>query len=947
MKNLILTLPVRMVLCTLALCILISTSDLMVGRADGQSDKQTDKKEQEKQKKDQKKKGESKQEGKKKNKKKQEKKDSGKKKKDGAEKEVDKKQVDAKAKSKNKPSDDKKKSKTDSKKAELTLKKLFPEKSPFGPSASRTAFSKDGRYAAFLYRPYTERRHGSDLYLYDFQKEEMKRLTSVSVMSKFQSSTRKVEKDRTEKAKKSQKSSDKKSDDKKSDNKKTDKKSDDKKSKNGKSKKGDDKKSDKDDKLGDKVSDKDADDSKAPRYSGIQSFTWHPTGNEILFTSGGEIYRIKIDGSAPQRLTRTRGFERSVQYLPDGKGFMFMRDDKLFRVRSGNTLIEQIDPALSSGQSMSSYRLSPDGNRLAIQTSKGDRPFSSDRKVKIVNYRGRFAEVREYNRVVSDDPVVTQEVFVYFYDLSKHENEEAELELVHATKLNSPRDAVSAPEWSLDSKNVTFATFLFEDENVSLYTAKFPEKKSPKGKSEKSPSKSDDKKVESKKSGSSSDAKKEEAAPKGIAKLQYRFLHFGGPNTPRMIQPRFLKDATKILFVSEQSGFRHLHILDTTYQTVSPLTQGNYEVYLDDISKDRRFALVTSTKSSPARTMAYSINLETKEMKPLTNVQGNYSSVSISQDGTKMLGNYSTFGKLTELVRVNQSAKKEQFKVLTNSHSKEAKEITKPIPEFFTYQNRHGQKLHGTLFKPHGWKKTDKRPCLIYVYGGPLGTRHSVVDGSYRSDSYFFAYYMAHVHGYVTATIDPRGQSGYGALFEKSNFKQVGKPQVEDLVDGTKFLVENYGVDSKKIGLHGWSFGGFQTQMCLYTEPDVFAAGIAGAGPTEWENYNKWYSTGTIDRSEPGKLDQKKYSLLPLSKNLKAKLLLVHGMEDSNVLYQDTVRVYRELIKAGKETLVELFLDPTGGHGLGGDVKRLGKYRKYEEFLVRTLGSLKKPADKK
>lgn len=823
----------------------------------------------------------------------------------------------------------------------LSLEKLFPKKSPFGPSASRTAFSKDGRFAAFLYRPYLERRHGSDLFVYDFQTKELKRLTSVSVMAQFQSATRKVEKDRIEKAKKEKKKPESEKNQKQDGKEKIARKQD-------KSKKEKQEKTVENKKLGDQVSEKDADDEKAPRYGGVRSFTWHPSGHDILFTSGGEIYRISVEDSDVQRLTRTKESESSVQFLPDGKGFMFMRDDKLFRVRDGQSLIEQIDPAFKNEESMSSYRLSPDGNRLAIQTRKGESPFSSDRKVKIVNYRGRFAEVREYNRVVSDDPVVEQEVNVYFYDLAKHENEEAELELVHTTKLKSPRDAVSAPEWSLDSKLITFATFHFEDENVSVFTAKFPPEKpakkddasSKKGqpsKDNKSDKASDD---QSKKSDSST--KDDKATPsKGLSQLQYRFLHFGGPNTPRMIQPHFLKDSTKILFVSEQSGFRHLHILDTTYQTVAPLTQGNFEVYLEEVSKDRRFALVTSTKSSPARTMAYSIDLESREMKALTEVAGNYSSVSISQDGTRMLGNYSTFGKLTELVRVNQSAKNETFKILTNSHSPEAREITKPVPEFFTYKNRQGQELHGTLFKPAGWKKTDKRPCLIYVYGGPLGTRHSVVDGSYRSDSYFFAYYMAQVHGYVTVTIDPRGQSGYGALFEKANFKQVGQPQVEDLVDGTKFLVSNYGVDEKKIGLHGWSFGGFQTQMCLYTEPDVFAAGIAGAGPTEWENYNKWYSTGTIDRSQEGKLDQQKYSLLPLSKNLKAKLLLVHGMEDSNVLYQDTVRVYRELIKAGKETLVELFLDPTGGHGLGGDVKPLGKYRKYEEFLVRTLGSLK------
>ncbi len=197
---------------------------------------------------------------------------------------------------------------------------------------------------------------------------------------------------------------------------------------------------------------------------------------------------------------------------------------------------------------------------------------------------------------------------------------------------------------------------------------------------------------------------------------------------------------------------------------------------------------------------------------------------------------------------------------------------------------------------------------------------------------------MTEVHGYVTATIDPRGASGYGAVFEKANFEQVGKPQTEDLVDGARWLVEHHGVDEKRMSLHGWSFGGFQTQMVLYTEPDVFAVGIAGAGPTEWHNHNSWYSTGTIGANEKGETSLEKYSLLPLAKNLEGKLLLVHGMEDSNVLYQDTVRVYRELLKADKEVNVELFLDPTGGHGLGGDVKTIGRYRKYEDFLLRHLG---------
>ena len=153
-----------------------------------------------------------------------------------------------------------------------------------------------------------------------------------------------------------------------------------------------------------------------------------------------------------------------------------------------------------------------------------------------------------------------------------------------------------------------------------------------------------------------------------------------------------------------------------------------------------------------------------------------------------------------------------------------------------------------------------------------------------------------------------------------------------------KTLEQGFGVDNTRVGLHGWSFGGFQTLMTLFTSPDTYACGIAGAGPTEWENYNSWYTGSIVGKSERGKPTLRKYSLIPLAKNLKKPLLLVHGMIDKNVLYQDTVNIYKALLEAGKETLVDLFLDPEGGHGLGGLIKSKSRYKKYESWFLAHLG---------
>lgn len=953
---------------------------------------------------------------------------------------------------------------------ELTLERLFPEKSFFGPSAARTSFSFDGRYGAYLYRPYLERRHGSDLWIYDTETGQARRITAVSVMSDFQAATRKVRDDRIEKAKKREKG--RKKDDKAESGKDAPPRADDgvsgdwtgtftggesmdlppeglkfdltiKVDKDGSVSgtlrtvmnsatitegkydktdgsltctlvdpesgitgsltasvedqkmtgslivsielvevtlkleaertaaldddedvegkddesgdelgdadedssgkvKGDDDSDDteveKEKDLGDVVDDKDADDKKAPRYGGISTYVWAPEANELIFTSGGDLYRYDVAEDEIARLTMTKEPERAVQYLPDGSGYTYMRGESLMKVSFGSHLLEQIDPRLPGGERFSGYNISPDGNAIAFLTSKGESYWNTGQKVNIVNYRSRFAQVRQVNRHMSDDKRPKMQWTAYIYDLTSLLDEKGELSKLFSASQSMPRDFVGVPEWAPDSSRVAFAVFDQATSKASIYEARLPV-----ADDEEEPGKGDDDAAAEKDDEEKSDAGKGDGAEKEDkplkveeAKVVYQFLHNGGPNTPRMIDPFYLADSRRIAFITELSGFRHVHVLDPVYEQLDQLTRGRFEVYPNGISKDHKWLFATATKEHPAQRNIYRIDLAEGEMTRLDKSDGYFSSVAVSNDGTKVLANYVDYGSLTELMAFDVES--EEPAVLTDSHPDEARELTEPIPEFFTYENRHGQEIHGHMFKPDDWTPDDKRPLLIYVYGGPLGTRKMVTRGSYASDSYFLAYYLAKKHGYVTCTIDPRGASGYGGLFEKSNYEQVGKPQVEDLVDGAKWLIKNHGVDPDRVGIHGWSFGGFQTQMCLYTEPDVFACGIAGAGPTEWENYNSWYSTGTIGPSREGETDLKAFSLLPLAKNLKAKLLLVHGMEDSNVLYQDTVRVYRELLKAGKEALVELFLDPTGGHGLGGDVKRINRMRKYEEFLLRNLG---------
>jgi len=797
-----------------------------------------------------------------------------------------------------------------------TLEQLFPEDGLFGPQATGMAFSADGAFAAWLYRPLRERRHGNDLWLYDVANDRVQRLTSVTVMARFQREARKVRADRIERARKA-----------------IAKESGTAKPAGGSEPAG---AASADPRLsGDWVTDDDFEQKQAPRYDGIAGFDWSPTAAELLVSAGGDIYRYVVADQRLERFTQTREPELRVQWLPDGKGFTYMRGSALLRVTLGSHVVEQIDPRVPAGETVGSYELSPDGRALAFVTSKGEVP-GGGRKVNIVSYRDRFATVREVPRTVSDDPLPEQTVSFYVVELADALGENGTLGRVFQHKVTGPRDVFRTPEWSPDSAHVAFSVFDQGSEQVRVLVADRasatkaePEAPAARGAS-----------PEDRASAEVAEAKKEGEPVDRPARVVYRFLHAGGPTTPAMIRPQFLADNRRLVLVTEQTGFRHVHVLDPLYEQLDQLTRGRFEVHPVELAKDRKTLFVTATRDDAAFEDVFAVGLEDGSFTRLNASAGSWSHVAVSPDGGTVLGTYATFGRAPELnvVRIAAATQKE----LTDSHPEATRQLIAARPTFFTYTNRHGHVIHGHMFKPADQAPGDKRPLLVYVYGGPLGTRKTVEDGSYHTAAYLFARYMSERHGWVTCSIDPRGQSGYGSVFEKANFEQVGKPQVEDLVDGVAWFVANHDVDGSRVALHGWSFGGFQTQMCLYTEPRLFAAGIAGAGPTEWENYNHWYSQGTIGRTRPGTADLKKFSLLPLAKNLQAHLLLVHGMEDSNVLYQDTVRVYRELLGAGKEALVDLFLDPTGGHALGGDVKNLNRFRKYESFLLTWVGEGKK-----
>ncbi len=285
--------------------------------------------------------------------------------------------------------------------SKITLERLFPKESFFGPSARSPEFSHDGRFAAYLYRTFDERRHGNDLWIYDFKTGENTRVTNLALMTEFQRTAHIVKQDRLAKHKAS-KDADEKSE---SGGKKSSDsdKDDDEDEKGADDDDGADEERQKtaeeieaENKIVNSVSKEDAEDKFAPRYSGIAGFQWHPTDNSLLVFSEGDVYHI-ADVQKPElkRLTRTSARESQVDFLPDGSGYTYNVDNSVYRLQFDSHLVEQLNPRLGADQELSSYSISPDGKKLVIVARTGDRGSAQGgRKVEHHSVPGSFCESR-------------------------------------------------------------------------------------------------------------------------------------------------------------------------------------------------------------------------------------------------------------------------------------------------------------------------------------------------------------------------------------------------------------------------------------------------------------------------------------------------------------------------------------------------------------------------
>jgi dipeptidyl aminopeptidase/acylaminoacyl peptidase len=362
-------------------------------------------------------------------------------------------------------------------------------------------------------------------------------------------------------------------------------------------------------------------------------------------------------------------------------------------------------------------------------------------------------------------------------------------------------------------------------------------------------------------------------------------------------------------FQSESTGYSHLYVYDVKTQNKKALTTGNYEVQDLRLSKSKQHFYLLTNETHPGKLNWYRIKTDGTAKERITAWEGGYE-VSMSPDEKWIAFRYSYINKPWELFVQENAPGKKPIQVTNLSMSDEFKKYDWKEAKVTTIPARDGQSIYARIYEPTAEKKNGA--AVFFVHGaGYLQNVH------YWWSSYFREYMFNNLlvdKGYTVIDIDYRASSGYGRDWRTGIYRHMGGKDLTDHVDAADFLVKNYGIDSKRIGLYGGSYGGFITLMGLFTTPDVFKAGAALRPVTDWAHYNHGYTANILNEPVQDSIAYAKSSPINFAAGLKNHLLICHGMVDVNVHFQDVVRLSQKLIELKKDNW-ELAVYPMEDHG--------------------------------
>lgn len=389
-----------------------------------------------------------------------------------------------------------------------------------------------------------------------------------------------------------------------------------------------------------------------------------------------------------------------------------------------------------------------------------------------------------------------------------------------------------------------------------------------------------------------------------------------------------------IVMMSEKDGYNHLYLYTIAGNLVKQITKGQFEVtsFLGWDQKANVF-YYASNEGSPLRTAIYKIDGKGKKTKLSTRTGSNSAIFSTNQK--YYINTFSNISTPT-LITLNDNRGKELTTLLDNSKLKaQTAQLNMPQKEFFTFRTSSGVELNGWMMKPANFNANKKYPVILHQYSGP-GSQQ-VIDrwgiGSFGDGGLFEAYMCD--KGYIMVCVDGRGTGGRGAAFEKCTYLQLGVKEAEDQVETACYLGTLPYIDGKRIGIWGWSFGGYNTLMSMSDGSGAFKAGVAIAAPSDWRFYDTVYTERFMRTPKENAEGYDAGSAIKRAPQLKGSLLLIHGTADDNVHYQNCAEYSEALVQAGIQFDMQVYTNRN--HGIFGGKTREHLMNRVANFFIQNL----------
>jgi dipeptidyl-peptidase 4 len=392
----------------------------------------------------------------------------------------------------------------------------------------------------------------------------------------------------------------------------------------------------------------------------------------------------------------------------------------------------------------------------------------------------------------------------------------------------------------------------------------------------------------------------------------------------------FLKEQNLFFYTSERSGYTHIWVHDIDNNTDAPITNGNWEVtIINGVDEKSKTIYYTSTEINATDRNVFKITFDGKIKKNITPEVGTHN-IEFSNGLNYFMDTYSKLNTPAQYTIRDNNGK--IIRIL-NENAKLAATINEASiskVEFIKVPNLIGDSLNAWIIKPKNINDGAKHPLLMFQYSGP-GSQQ--VLNSFTRD--FWWYQHLAQQGYVIACVDGRGTGARGEAFKKCTYLQLGKLESDDQIAAAKYFGTLPFIDKTRIGIWGWSYGGFMSSICICKGADVFKSAIAVAPVTNWRYYDNVYTERYMRKPQENATGYDENSPINMVKQLKGNYLLIHGSGDDNVHYQNSMEMINALIKADKEFDSEVY--PNRAHGISGANTRFHLYKRLTKFIVEKL----------